>query len=108
MTPRSRRLPVRFMPLAVDDVDIAFAFITERNLAAARGLEARLSEMVERLSEFPEMGAILASDSFEFATPGTRLIVVEPYLVFYRPLPEEVVILRVLHASQDSLGALFE
>lgn len=108
MTPRSKRLPVRFTPFAVDDVDIAFAFVNERNLAAARALEARLSATVERLSEFPEMGAILATDVFEFAKPGTRLVVVEPYLVFYRPTPDEVVILRVLHASQDSLGALFE
>jgi len=108
MTPGSKRLPVRFMPAAVDDLDTAFAYINERNLAAARSLEARLSETIDRLREFPEMGSILAADAFDFARPGTRLVVVEPYLVFYRALPDAVVILRVLHASQDSLGALFE
>lgn len=108
MTPGSKRLPVRFMPVAVDDLDAAFAYINERNLVEARALEARLSETLDRLSAFPEMGAALATDAFDFARPGTRLVVVEPYLVFYRVLPEAVVILRVLHASQDSLGALFE
>lgn len=108
MTPASRGLPVRLMPAAVDDVDVAFSYITDRNLTAARALEARLRDAVERLGEFPEMGAVLDTDAFDFVRPGTRLVVVEPYLVFYRALPEAVVILRVLHARQDSLGALFE
>ena len=108
MTPQSRRLPVRFTPAASGDLDVAFAFVNQRNRSAALGLLARLEDAAERLSTHPEMGAALAVEDFEFAAPGIRFVAVEPYLIFYRATAGAVVILRILHARQDSRGALFE
>lgn len=108
MTPASRRKPVRMTPDASRDAQIAFAYVEERNRAAAIAVARRLRTALSRLGQFPDMGVALHTDAFDFAEPGTRVLVVEPYIVFYRVLPEAVVVLRILHARQDSLGMLFE
>ena len=104
----SRRLPVRFTSAASGDLDVAFAFVRERNRSAALDLLARLEDAAGRLSTYPDMGATLAAEEFEFAAPGIRFVAAEPYLIFYRATPDAIVILRILHARQDSRGALFE
>jgi toxin ParE1/3/4 len=108
MVPPSSRLLVRFTSAAADDLDVAFAFVSERNRSASADLLARLREATDRLSAFPEIGTALPSEEFGFVAPGIRFVVVEPYLVFYRVTGDGVVVLRILHARQDSLGALFE
>ena len=60
------------------------------------------------LREFPLLGAPLVAAEDDPVEPGLRFVVVEPYLLFYRALEDDVVILRILHARRDSLGELFE
>ena len=108
MAPPSRRLLVRFTSAASGDLDVAFAFVSQRNRSAALDLLARLEDAASRLSAYPEMGALLSTDEFEFAAPGIRFVAAEPYLIFYGATHDAVVILRILHARQDSRGALFE
>ena len=102
----SRRIPVRISATAVRDLEVAFAYVSERNRAAAITLVKAIREAIVGLGDFPEMGAPLPPDEFEFIEPSVRFIVVEPYLVFYRPATDSVIVLRVLHARQDFLGEL--
>jgi len=108
MAPTGRRLPVKFSVAAQVDLDVAFAYVTERNRAAAVELLDKLRSGIGRLGEFPKMGSALPSAEFGFIPQGTRFTVVEPYLIFYRVTTAAVVVTRVLHARQDSLGALLE
>jgi toxin ParE1/3/4 len=106
--PTPRRVRVTFTSAALDDLDVAFAFVSERNRSAALEMISRLEEMTERLSRFAELGAPLPAEQFELTPPGIRFLVVEPYVMFYRVAEDGVVILRVLHVRQDALGTLFE
>lgn len=105
MTPAPRR-PIRFTPAAAWDMDEAFAYISAENRGAAAALLSRLRVAVERLAEFPEIGVALHAEDFELVTPGIRFLVVEPYLVFYRTVSDDVIILRILHSRRDSLDEL--
>ena len=99
-------MPVRLSATAARDLEVAFAYVSERNCAAAIALVRTTRSAIMALGDFPEMGAPLPPDEFEFIGPGVRFVVVEPYLVFYRPAADAVIVLRVLHARQDFLGEL--
>ncbi len=102
----SDRRAVRFTPAAADDLDAAFAYVSEHDRSAASALLTRLQEAVQRLADFPEMGVALPPEDFELIAVGIRFVVVEPYLVFYRVTDAAIVVLRVLHSRRDSLGEL--
>jgi toxin ParE1/3/4 len=105
--PRSKREPVAFTRAASADIDVAFAFVSERNRAAALELLTRMEGAAKRLATFPDMGTPLPEESFGFVEPGIRFVLVDPYVMFYRATDAGVVVLRVLHSRQDSLGSLF-
>jgi toxin ParE1/3/4 len=106
MPSRHRPLPVRMTPAAVEDLEVAFAYVEERNRRAAHELLSQFRETLSQLGEFPQIGAPLSPQEFELLEPGVRLVVVQPYVVFYRMRSDEVVVLRILHARRDSLGEL--
>ena len=107
MTPaRSRR--VALTPAAADDLDEAFAYVAERNRAAALESLARVEAAVRMLGEFPDMGAPLSPEEYELLQPGIRFVVVEPYAVFYRASAGAVTVLRILHLRRDFLGEMLE
>jgi toxin ParE1/3/4 len=105
MTANGRRA-VRFTPAAADDLDSAFAYVSEHDVAAAYALLSRLQQAVDRLADFPDMGVTLSPEEFELVTPGVRFIVVEPYVVFYRAADAAIVVLRILHSRRDFLSEL--
>lgn len=74
-----------------------------RNPLFADRFEADLEQKCELLAQFPLMGR-----SRDELAPSLRSILVKPYVVFYRPLPDDqgVVIIRVLHGHRD-LPAFF-
>jgi toxin ParE1/3/4 len=88
---------------AIEDRSAIFDFIEEDSFHAAVLVDGRISEQVEMLKDFPEIGR-----------PGrvkdTRELVIDrtPYIVAYRIQGDIVRILRVLHGSQqwpDELSA---
>ncbi|MHB8739985.1 MAG: type II toxin-antitoxin system RelE/ParE family toxin [Coriobacteriia bacterium] len=105
MAPK-RRLRVVLTSAAADDLDEAFAYVTERNRRAALDLLARIETAVQTLGEFPDMGAPLSPEEHELVQPGIRFVVVEPYAIFYRASAETVIVLRILHLRRDVLGEL--
>lgn len=107
MTPKRSR-QVALTPAAADDLDEAFAYVAERNRAAALESLARVEAAVRMLGEFPDMGAPLSPEEYELLQPGIRFVVVEPYAVFYRASDGAVTVLRILHLRRDFLGELLE
>lgn len=53
----------------------------------------------ERLRHFPLGGA-----AREHLAPGLRVTFHAAYALYYRPLPDAVVIVRVLHGARDSVA----
>lgn len=102
------RLRLVIAPLAADDLREAFVYIAREHVGAARHLRERLLDTFERLREYPMLGAPLSQDEDDPVVPGVRVAVVEPYLVFYRPMGRELEVLRVLHTRRDALGELLE
>jgi plasmid stabilization system protein ParE len=84
---------ITYSPRAVADIAFIADYIAERNPRAARAVESRIGEGLDRLAEFPGMG------------PAVRVIPLGryPYLLFYTIAGHELVVLHVRHASRKPL-----
>jgi addiction module RelE/StbE family toxin len=87
---------IKWLNLAVDDLDDIAGYISQDNPEAARRTVRRLWTAVKSLAEQPEMGR-------PGRVHGTRELVVSdtPLVVPYRVVGSEIEILRVLHGARD-------
>jgi len=97
-------------PHALRDLDEAAAYIQERSgpERAIRFLRAADSTFAT-LAGMPGMGARYEPDEPLYA--GLRYFPIarhRKFLVFYRPLPDGIEVLRVLHGARDIAGILTE
>lgn len=87
---------IRWTPEAATDLQQIARHILRDNPSAARSVVRTLTEGIERLSKFPNLGR-----------PGqvsnTRELVFAslPYIAIYRLKDEVVEILRIYHGAQD-------
>lgn len=91
------------LPGAVDDLIAIWAYVAERDVDAADRLIDRIGDRLRMLSGSPMIGTPrpeLAGD--------LRSFVVGRYVLFYRPVGEGVVLVRVLHGARDLRAALDE
>lgn len=75
------------------DIDEIWDFIAEDNPAAAERFTAMLREKFSILASQPQMGRACAE-----LRPGLHRFPIGNYVVFYRPVADQVEIARVLHA----------
>jgi toxin ParE1/3/4 len=96
---------VRFSIAARTDLADIWDYLVEHGsvLTADRVIRS-LHASCRRLAEMPGMGRRRNFPNPEFA--GLRSWTVEPYVVFYVPLPDTVEIVRILHGARD-IEALF-
>lgn len=90
----------RLSPLAEQDLEEILLYIAE--VASPAPADRLIDAMVDRfdlLVEQPEMGRSRP----EFGV-GVRSIVVENYVIYYRP-DKEILIARVLHGHRDQAAA---
>jgi toxin ParE1/3/4 len=101
-----RRIAIR--PRADRDLDEHAAFIARDNLDAGRRFYDAAAQAFEQLATLPEMGSPRT-----FRNPALtgirlwRLPSFERYLIFYRPIPDGIEVIRVLHAARD-IDAILE
>lgn len=98
---------IKYTPVAVDDMDEIFSYISKDNIVGAEVLLKKISDRITGLAVFPNMGSVLSEDEYTLINRGYRFIVVQPYLVFYRIIDDTVIIHRILHARRDYLRELF-
>ena len=82
---------------AIADLDGIWDYIARDNIAAADRLTDELSERFALILSSPEIGEsqpLLADGNYRRITCGN-------FVVYYRPINEGVVIVRVLHGAQD-------
>jgi plasmid stabilization system protein ParE len=94
----------RLAPQARADLDTIWIHIARD--AASESIATHVVESIvakfKLFARFPFLGRTLASERHS----DVRSFAVHPYVIFYRPLPDEIRILRVIHASRDAF-ALF-
>lgn len=96
-----------YTPIAVDDMDEIFSYISKDNIVRAENLLNKITDGIIGLAVFPTMGSVLSEDEYILINRGYRFIVVQPYLVFYRIIDNNVIIHRILHGRRDYLRELF-
>ena len=84
---------IRWLLLAVEDLERLHAYIGEDDPDAAELEVNAVVAEVGRLGRFPGLGR-------PGRVPGTRELVVSSYIVAYRVKHDEVQVLRVLHSAR--------
>ena len=88
-------MKIKWVRLALDDLDAAGEFIARDNPKAAGGVLKRIWNAVQLLAEHPDAGR-------SGRVPGTRELVIAdtPFIIPYRVVENTVQILRVLHGKR--------
>jgi plasmid stabilization system protein ParE len=91
-------MKVRWSETALAEIESIFAYIYDRNRAAASAVIERIEGLVSLLEEFPQMGHLTDEEEVRMIA-----VVRYPFLIFYSidEMTGEVVILHVRHGAQD-------
>ncbi|MDB5056392.1 MAG: addiction module toxin, RelE/StbE family [Bacilli bacterium] len=93
---------VKFTPVAIEDLDQIYAYISERLFAdqAASELLEKIESCIMRLKEFP-LSCSLVNET-HLRSKRFRKLIVENYVVFYlvNEVDNQIVIMRVLYSAQ--------
>jgi len=89
-------LKIRWVHLALDDLQKIDTFISNDNPSAAKKVLALIWETIQLLNEHPQIGR-------PGRVTGTRELVISntPFIVPYRVISEEIQILRVIHGARN-------
>jgi toxin ParE1/3/4 len=74
-------------------IDLEVEYLSSRNPTALRRLRERISSAQQILSEHPRIGR-------RGNVPGTRRLVMVPYVMTYREIRPDIVIVDVRHSRQ--------
>lgn len=90
---------VLWLPEALDDLERLFEFLLERDPVAAERAMSAIASGAESLAEFPERGRPMGDET------GRRELLIPfgagAYVLRYRLLREEAVIIRVWHSREE-------
>jgi toxin ParE1/3/4 len=89
-------------PTALRDLNDISSYFAKQNIEAGERVLALFTEKCTRLIDFPNMGK-----SYDFLRSGTRGIPLEGYIIFYRVIETDIIILRVASGRQN-LANLFD
>jgi toxin ParE1/3/4 len=92
---------LRYRSAARSDIARIFEYLDEQSPQARRHVEACLRTALDLLLQFPFAGGATTR-------PGTRRLVVTPYpyAIFYRVLPDAIIVISVRHTARRPSRAL--
>lgn len=92
---------IKILQIAQDDMKSIIAYIRLDNPDTAIHMYKKINSSIGNLASFPLMGTVPRNK--KIAEQGYRMIIVDPYLVFYLIVTEEktVEIHRVIHGMRD-------
>jgi len=90
---------VRFLQEALDDLEEIVYYIAQDSRTAAQKMHNKIIEKANSLSTFPKRGRYIADAKMREA--GYRILLIEPYIAFYRVLERYVFIYRVIHGATN-------
>ena len=85
-----------FAPAAADDLVAIYEYVAADNPPAAAALIERFEQQSQKLAEQPGIGR----GRPELQT-GLHSFAVGRYVIFYRPSPDGIEVVRVLHGMRD-------
>ena len=86
-------MQVMWIERAISDLTEIEAYIEQDKPQATERVAAHLLSSVEHLAEFPHLGR-------QGRRPGTRELVIPPYVITYRLRPERLEILSIWHGRR--------
>ena len=96
------KLDIEFTPAALEDEEEIFAYLADNNLETALRFYDNLAASLEMLRTHPFIGATRAS--LIEGLRDVRMWLVSgfyKYLILYRPLPDKILVIRILHSARD-------
>ena len=99
------KFKIRINPVAIADVQELKAYIAEDSPGAAAMMGTAIYSKIEKLADFPEMGASLSA-KINIKT-DYRFLVCGVYIIFYKIEGQFVSVYRVLNGMRDYLALLF-
>ena len=90
---------LRYSPSALADLDGILAYIAARSPQGAHKVQTRIHAIIELLQQYPNSGS-RTDDPTIRRMPTSPY----PYLIFYEPAGDEIIIHAVRHAARDPLG----
>ena len=93
---KARSLIIRYTLPALADLESILHYIALQSPQGARKVQIRIQESIDVLALYPGLG-IPTKD------PAIRRLTATPYpyLIFYEPLPNEVIIHAIRHGARD-------
>ena len=99
----AKKPEVRWSPSADRDLGHAHEYLKRRNPLAAQRLMKSLAAAVDRLEQFPDIGAVAT----QLQPEGMyRQVVLRPYMLVYRVVDGEIWILRFWDSRRDPEGLM--
>jgi toxin ParE1/3/4 len=89
-------LPLRWTERAVSNLAGIAEFISESSAVYAESVVLRTEQQLELLRRHPEMG----KPASEAADLLVRELVIDSYRIFYRPRPDGIELLAIVHGRQ--------
>ncbi len=96
---RRRKLDVRLLSIAQDDLYEIISYIAADNPAAAEVIAAKIEDSLSRLANYPKLGRVPREQ--ELANLGYRYLVKRDYLIFYTIERNSILVHRVVHGARD-------
>ena len=90
---------VRFLQEALDDLEEIVLYIARDGKTAAMGMHDEIIDKARDLSIFPKRGRLVPNEKMQKA--GYRMLLIKPYIAFYRVIGNSVFIYRVLHGATN-------
>jgi len=90
---------VDLLPAADSDLDGIFDYIMAENPQAAGRILASIIQSLQRLESYPQSGAPLLERSLK--KYNFRMVIIDPYIAFYRFIDNRVLIYRILHGARN-------
>ncbi|WP_342163631.1 type II toxin-antitoxin system RelE/ParE family toxin [Methylobacterium sp. SD21] len=89
-------MKLRFTPDALAEMDAVLGGVADKSPIGASNVRRRIEATLDRLIDHPLCGARTSS-------PPLRRILVRPYpyLIFYEPRDDAVIVIAVRHAARD-------
>ena len=89
-------MKVRYSTVALAELDAILSDLAAKNLGVAERLESRISQIGKRIGQFP-LGFQEVAER-----PGVRRVplVRYPYLIFYKVIDGEAIVVRVVHGAR--------
>ena len=94
-----KKYNVELLPAAYADLDEIFDYIMPDSLQAANETLDNIISSLRKLENFPQSGVPLTERSikkFNF-----KMVIVNPYIAFYRCIDGKVIIYRILHCARN-------